>query len=109
MEVYFKNLTDEGVSVEKLVEDLMCLTNDVEGLVKATTASRGPDSQQELATALERIKARCQSIKQSVVAGAQATDQLIHRHPYSSIGVMLGLGILAGALIARPSAKEKGE
>lgn len=33
MEVYFKNLTDEGVSVEKLVEDLMCLTNDVEGLL----------------------------------------------------------------------------
>ncbi len=59
MEVYFKNLTNDAVSVEKLVDDLACLANDVEVLVKATRGNLGEESQQELLTAMQRIKARC--------------------------------------------------
>jgi ElaB/YqjD/DUF883 family membrane-anchored ribosome-binding protein len=99
MEVYFKNLTAEGVSVEKLVEDLMLLANDVEGLVKATSGKLGPESQAELATAFARVKSRCESLRLQAMAGMRATDRVIRTHPYYSIGAAVGIGVLCGALL----------
>jgi ElaB/YqjD/DUF883 family membrane-anchored ribosome-binding protein len=101
MEVYFENLTNDAVSVEKLVDDLACLANDVEVLVKATRGNLGEESQQELLTAVQRIKARCESIRQNALAGLRATDRTIRRHPYLSLGAVLGVGFLVGALAVR--------
>ena len=36
MEVYFKNLSSDEISTEKLVEDLMLLVHDAENLIAAT-------------------------------------------------------------------------
>jgi ElaB/YqjD/DUF883 family membrane-anchored ribosome-binding protein len=101
MEVYFENLTNDTVSVEKLVDDLACLANDVEVLVKATRGNLGQESQQELLTAMQRIKARCESIRQNALVGLRATDRTIRRHPYLALGAVLGLGFLLGALASR--------
>ncbi len=101
MEVFFKNLTTDEVSVEKLVEDLMLLANDVEGLVKATSGTLSEDSREELMTALDRVKRRCESLKQHALAGARATDRLIRAHPYYSLSAAFGLGCLLGVLARR--------
>jgi ElaB/YqjD/DUF883 family membrane-anchored ribosome-binding protein len=39
--------------------------------------------------------------RQGVVAGAQYTDETIRLHPYQSLAVALGVGVLVGALIRR--------
>jgi ElaB/YqjD/DUF883 family membrane-anchored ribosome-binding protein len=36
-----------------------------------------------------------------VVAGAKAADQIIRKHPYESIGIALGVGLLIGVLVRR--------
>jgi ElaB/YqjD/DUF883 family membrane-anchored ribosome-binding protein len=40
-------------------------------------------------------------VQESTVAGAKATDRAIREHPYESLGVAFGLGVLIGVLIAR--------
>src|SRR5258706_9952869 len=92
MEVYFKNLSSDEVSTEKLVEDLMMLVQDAEQLVKATGANIGEASRTELVSALERVRTRAETIKHRAVAGAQATDRLIRDNPYRSLGVVFAVG-----------------
>lgn len=99
MEVFFKNLTGEEVSIEKLVEDLTVLAQDVEDLVKVSSANLGEESKEQLVTAIQRVKARCESLKTHAVAGAKATDRAIRMHPYTSLGIAVGVGFALGALV----------
>ncbi|MCI0745746.1 MAG: hypothetical protein L0Y58_10105 [Verrucomicrobia subdivision 3 bacterium] len=41
------------------------------------------------------------NIQEKTVAGARATDRAIRQHPYESIGIAFGLGVLIGVLINR--------
>ena len=99
MEVFFKNLTGEEVSIEKLVEDLTVLAQDVEELVKVSSANLGTESKEQLATAIERVKTRCERLKTHALAGAKATDRAIRMHPYVSLGIAAGVGFILGALV----------
>jgi ElaB/YqjD/DUF883 family membrane-anchored ribosome-binding protein len=101
MEVYFKNLSSEEVSTEKLVEDLLMLVQDAEELVKATGANIAEASKQELMTALERVKSRAEQMKDRAVAGARATDRVIRDNPYRSLAVIFGVGMIAGMIVNR--------
>jgi ElaB/YqjD/DUF883 family membrane-anchored ribosome-binding protein len=101
MEVYFKNLSSEEVSTEKLVEDLLMLVQDAEELVKATGGNIADASKQELMTALERVKSRAQQMKERAVAGARATDRVIRDNPYRSLAVVFGVGMIAGMIVNR--------
>ena len=101
MEVFFKNLTGDEVSVEKLVEDLVMLANDVEHLVRTTGADLPEESRRELMTALQRLKSRCESLKTHAIAGARATDKVIRRYPYYSLGVALAVGFGLASLFQR--------
>jgi len=98
MEVFFKNLTGEEVSIEKLVEDLTVLAQDVEELVKVSAGPLGEESKEQLASAVHRIKVRSERLKRQAIAGARATDRAIRLHPYTSLGIAVGLGFVLGAL-----------
>lgn len=101
MEVYFKYLSSEEVTTEKLVEDLLMLVQDAEQLVKATGANIAEASKQELMTALERVKSRAEQMKERAVAGARATDRVIRDNPYRSLAVVFGVGMIAGMIVNR--------
>src|SRR5689334_16582261 len=101
MEVFFKNLTSDEVSTEKLVEDLANLVHDAEKLVNATTANITEASRQELMTSLERVKVRAEQVKKQAVAGARATDRMIRNNPYRSLALVFGVGMLAGMIVNR--------
>ncbi len=103
MEVYFKNITSEETPTERLVEDVMMLVNETEDLVNRTSASLASGAPEELKTALERLKGRCQQLKEQTMAGARHTDRFIRNHPYPVVGVAFGLGVLLGVLIGRNS------
>ena len=101
MEIYFKNMSTEEVPTERLVEDLMKLVYDAEDLVKAAGSQLVNQHKEQLTTALDRLKASCAGIQESAAASAQATERLIRRHPYSSVGIALGAGVLLGILLKR--------
>lgn len=101
MEVYFENLTAENASLDKLADDVCLLLQDAEALVKATGAQLSEESKAELENALARVKTRGERIKQQALTSARATDRIIRRYPYQSLGVVFGVGVLLGALINR--------
>jgi ElaB/YqjD/DUF883 family membrane-anchored ribosome-binding protein len=101
MEVYFKNLSSDEVTTEKLVEDLRILVQDAEQIINATAANIAEESKKELLSALDRLKARTEQIKARAVAGARATDRIIRNNPYRSLCVVFGAGLVLGMLINR--------
>ncbi|HUK83610.1 MAG TPA: DUF883 family protein [Verrucomicrobiae bacterium] len=105
MEAAFPQMTDAPeVSREKLAQDLRVLIRDAEALLKAGATEAG-GKMEELKSRLEvsvnRVKEHYQHVQDKVVAGAKATDTAIRAHPYESIGVAFGVGLLMGVLVAR--------
>lgn len=101
METFFKNMSAEEGTKEKLAQDLMILIHDAEDLVRATGGDLADKSKEELMAALTRLKATCGRLELEAIARSRATDQLIRAHPYEAIGVGLGIGLLIGLLIGR--------
>lgn len=92
------------VSKEKLVSDVKVVVQDAEDLMRATAGDVGEKAKEarvRLGAALESAKASCRKLEEKAVAGAKATDQLIREHPYESIGIGFGIGLLVGLLISR--------
>lgn len=89
---------------ERLMSDLKSVVSDAEALMKATAGQAGEkvnEMRGRLATALESAKATCRQLEEKTVAAAKATDRTIREHPYESIGVAFGLGLLLGVLVTR--------
>ncbi len=87
----------------KLMSDLKAVARDAEELLKATAGQAGEKLsavRSRLTTALESAKGTCDNLQEKTAA-AKATDQCIRNHPYETIGVAFGLGLLAGVLISR--------
>ena len=101
MELYYKDLISEDASLEKLVEDLMCVVQGVEEFTQVAGASLEPELKEKLASRLERLKATCRQLEDRAIAGAIATDRLVHAFPYSAAGFAFGFGLLLGALLPR--------
>ena len=59
---------------------------------------KGRELGARFSTALQSAKA---NIQEKTVAGAKATDRTIRDHPYESIGIAFGVGVLIGVLCAR--------
>ena len=51
--------------------------------------------------AQERLTELYAEARRKVVAGAKYSDETIRTHPYQSIAIALGVGLLAGALLGR--------
>jgi ElaB/YqjD/DUF883 family membrane-anchored ribosome-binding protein len=101
METYFSNMTATEGTKEKLVEDLMTLVHDAEELVKAAGSDLAGKSKIELNAALERVKASCGKLQGKAEASARRADQIIREHPYQSVGIAFGVGLLIGVLVNR--------
>lgn len=87
-----------------LASDLGAVVRDAEELMNATAGQAGEKVSQarsRLAAALGSAKVTCQRLEQKTVAAAKATDRTIRDHPYESIGIAFGLGLLVGVLVAR--------
>ena len=96
-------MTNEA-SIEKITTDLKTLSRDAEALMDATAGQAGEkvsDLRARLAAALESAKATCQRVEEKAIAGAKVADKTIREHPYESIGVAFGVGLLIGVLAGR--------
>ena len=91
-------------STEKLLQDLRAVVHDGEELLKAGAnelSERGMAARERLAAALEAAKETKRKLQERAVASAKATDQMIREHPYHSIGIAFGVGVLLGVIINR--------
>lgn len=89
---------------KRLMHDLKLVVRDAEELLRATAGQAGDklgEVRERLGTALESAKDTCHNLQENTIAAAKATDKCIREHPYESIGVAFGVGLLVGVLIGR--------
>lgn len=90
---------------EQLVEQISRLMSEAEammaGPVTEQASSKLSDIRDRLETVREQMTEMYGRAKDSVVAGAKKTDETIRAHPYESLAIALGIGVLLGALIRR--------
>jgi|SRR2546426_980092 len=92
------------VSTEKLLQDLKAVVRDGEELLRAGAhdlSERGAAARERLAAALEVAKDTRRKLEERAVACTRATDRIIREHPYQSIGLAFGIGMLFGILANR--------
>ena len=91
-------------STEKLLQDLRAVVHDGEELLKAGASELsegGMAARERLSAALDAARETRRKLEERAIAGAKATDRVIREHPYESIGIAFGVGMLLGVLINR--------
>jgi ElaB/YqjD/DUF883 family membrane-anchored ribosome-binding protein len=86
---------------EQLTRDLHTLVEDGEDLLRSSANRLNEQAHAKLAQALDAAKATGVKLKDKAMQGARSTDETIREHPYQSIGVAFGVGVLIGVLALR--------
>ncbi len=92
------------LNTEKLITSLKRVATESEELLKATAGAVGDKAhevRERLSDALATAKRNCRELEEKAIAGAKATDKVIRQHPYQSMGVAFGVGLLIGVLVTR--------
>jgi ElaB/YqjD/DUF883 family membrane-anchored ribosome-binding protein len=91
-------------STEKLLQDLQAVVQDGEELIKAGAhelGERGVAARERLSAAVEVARETQRKLQARAVEAAKATDRTIREHPYQSIGIAFGIGMVLGVIINR--------
>jgi ElaB/YqjD/DUF883 family membrane-anchored ribosome-binding protein len=80
-----KTVNGPSADLEKLLEDLKVVVKDGQELLKSGWGG----------------------VRQRAITGARTTDQTVREHPYQTIGVVFGLGIMIGLLFSGMLAREE--
>jgi ElaB/YqjD/DUF883 family membrane-anchored ribosome-binding protein len=97
-------MSENVVSTGKLKQDVHTVIEDAEALLGATADQAGERVKElrgRLATALERTRATCCDLEAKAAEQAKKADHVIREHPYESIGIALGIGLLVGWMLGR--------
>ena len=93
---------------DQLVDDLKAVIDDAEELLKATAGAAGEKISAVRARTEERLRAareRLKGVQDDVIGrakdAANATDEYVHEHPWTAIGIGAAAGVVVGVLIAR--------
>ena len=89
---------------QALSNDVGQLAEDARALMAATADVAGEkvsEARKRLAAALERAKELAGCVRDKAVAGAKATDEAVHEHPYQAIAIGVGIGAILGYLLGR--------
>jgi ElaB/YqjD/DUF883 family membrane-anchored ribosome-binding protein len=93
---------------EKLIADLRLVVSDAEELLKMTADEVSESAvglRGRLQDQLNQARHRLLDLQATVTDGAKAAgrkaDDYVHEHPWQSVAVGAGIGMLLGLLIAR--------
>jgi ElaB/YqjD/DUF883 family membrane-anchored ribosome-binding protein len=99
---------NEAVAKEKLVEDVKDVISNAEAFIHATgddLSGAAGEARSKLSEKVQAARARLKQIegvvREKAIEGAKQTDRVIREHPYESIGVAFGIGLILGILINR--------
>ena len=94
-------MTANAEHTEKLITDLKHVVRDSEELLQDSAGAVGKKAhelRQRLSHTLESAKETCKRLQDKTRETAQAGDKVIRDHPYQSIGLAFGIGVLIGLL-----------
>jgi ElaB/YqjD/DUF883 family membrane-anchored ribosome-binding protein len=97
-------MNSNEASTEKLVGDMKRVVRDSEVFLQDSAGAVGEKAhalRERLARTLEAAKVACRRLEEKAIEGAKVTDKVIREHPYQSIGVAFGIGLLIGVLVTR--------
>jgi ElaB/YqjD/DUF883 family membrane-anchored ribosome-binding protein len=89
---------------DKLVKDLRLVVQDAEDLIRATAGEVNEKTKQaraRLSQTLEKAKESAVVLQEKAAEKAKVADEVIRQHPYESMGVAFGLGLLLGVIVNR--------
>ncbi|HWA84585.1 MAG TPA: hypothetical protein VG710_00055 [Opitutus sp.] len=90
---------------EEIVEHINRLMSEAESLLVGPVSERVGEKWGEIRSRFDTLQSKATSLygdaRKKVVAGARATDDTIRTHPYESLAIALGVGVLLGALVRR--------
>lgn len=89
---------------QAISNDMAQLAEDAHALVDATAGVAGEkvgEARIRLAAALDRGREIYGRVRGRALEGAYAADEAMHEHSYEAIAIGLGIGVLAGFLLAR--------
>ena len=96
------------VSRDKLVSDLKLVVSDAEELLRATASQAGESAtaarqriQASLASAKEQLADAQVAMVEKGKEAIDATDELVHEHPWHAIGVAALAGLVVGIMVSR--------
>lgn len=110
METHFNEIEQAHSTLarERVLADLRTLARDSEDLLKATAgdlSDKAKEARQRVLLALDKARATCDDMQEETMARARAAakkaDTVIRDHPYESIGISFGVGLLIGVLVGR--------
>lgn len=92
----------------KLLSDLQQVIQDAEHLLKSSEHSASDQihsAKEKIEAALRHTKSELEQLEESVVTKgkevADSADTYVKKHPWQSVGIAAGVGVLIGLLIAR--------
>jgi ElaB/YqjD/DUF883 family membrane-anchored ribosome-binding protein len=94
------------------VNNMGTLAEDAQALMAATVDVAGEkvsQARKRLAAALESGKDLYSRARKSTAEKAKAVDETVRGHPYQTIGIAFGLGVLIGVLLNRGNSRDESE
>jgi ElaB/YqjD/DUF883 family membrane-anchored ribosome-binding protein len=91
-------------TTDRLATDLKRIVRDSEELLHTTknvVGDKALEVRERLTEALETAKRTCHDLEDKAVECAKAGDKTIRDHPYQSIGIAFGVGLLIGVVVTR--------
>lgn len=93
---------------EKLMADLRVVVADAEQLLKMTAGEMGESAAglrerlaERLAQSKESLLALQDAATEKAKAVGHAADDYVHEHPWKSVAIGAGIGVIVGMLIGR--------
>jgi ElaB/YqjD/DUF883 family membrane-anchored ribosome-binding protein len=87
-----------------LSHDAHTLVEDARGLLEATSEiadEKIATARKRLSVALEAGRETYVNLQERVVKGAKVADRTVRTHPYESMAIALGAGLIVGFLVSR--------
>ena len=71
------------------------------GDLGSETAGQMGEPRNRIAAVVDAANVTCQRLEDQTVAALKATDRCIRGHPYETLSVAFGLGLIIGVLLSR--------
>ena len=69
--------------------------------VNEQSSEKLAELRERLSDAIESAKVAARRLEEKTIAAAKATDRCIRDHPYQTMGIVFGLGVIIGLLARR--------
>lgn len=94
---------------DALLHDLRTLLSEAEKMMGDTVSENAEEAissmRERFEAAHDRFNEMYLAAKKKVIAGAHYTDETIRSHPYQTIAIAAGVGVLVGVLVGRRCSK----